>query len=74
MFYIIFCIIFACTDYTVQAVEKRQPSILVHPTHINFGHLHSGYQTETETFTIINTGDEDLVIYKPDLVSGNTRY
>ena len=74
MFYIIFCIIFACTDYTVQAVEKRQPSILVHPTHINFGHLHSGYQTETETFTIINTGDEDLIIYKPDLVSGNTRY
>ena len=52
----------------------RVPDILIYPEHINFGHLVSGEDKEEETFTIINTGDGDLKIFAPVLVSGNDRY
>ena len=55
-------------------VEKRQQEILVHPTHINFGHLISGQESGVDNFTIINTGDDDLEIFSPVLVSGNDRF
>ena len=63
-----------CADYTISGIEKRQPEILVHPQHINFGHLTSGIETDTETFMVVNTGDEDLAIFSPVLVSGNSRF
>jgi len=63
-----------CTDYAITGVEKRVPEIVVHPQHIDFGHLDAGYESATETFLVINTGDEDLAIFAPDLISGNTRY
>ena len=63
-----------CNDYTMLGIEKRQQEILVYPEHINFGHLVSGQEQKTETFQIINTGDEDLKIFAPVLVSGNDRY
>ena len=63
-----------CTDYTMNGVEKRQPQMLVHPQEIDFGRLDSGTESGHETFVIVNTGDEDLLIYPPHLVSGNTRF
>lgn len=63
-----------CNDYTMLGIEKRQQEILVHPEHINFGHLISGKEKKSKTFQIINTGDEDLRIFSPVLVSGNDRY
>ncbi len=73
MLFILFSFI-ACSDYIVHGIEKREQDILVYPEHINFGHLVSGQESEEETFTIINTGDDNLVISAPVLVSGNTRF
>ena len=66
--------LFGCSDYTMNGVEKRQPQMLVHPQEIDFGRLDAGTETGHETFVIINTGDEDLTIFAPDLVSGNLRF
>ena len=63
-----------CADYTLAGIEKRVPEVLVHPEHINFGHLISGVESNSDFFSIINTGDEDLVISSPVLVSGNERF
>ena len=60
-----------CNDYLVAGIEKRQPDILVFPSHIDFGHLESGEETGADSFIVVNTGDEDLIISSPDLVSGN---
>lgn len=65
---------FACNDHMLTAVEKRQQDILVYPEHINFGNLISGQESSTKYFSIINTGDDDLIIDAPVLVSGNSRF
>ena len=54
--------LFACTDYTMNGVKQREPEILVHPIQINFGHLTSGLESGIESFSVINTGDGDLII------------
>lgn len=63
-----------CQDYTMNGIQKREPDILIYPEHINFGHLISGTEQAQDTFTIINTGDEDLHISAPVLISGNDRF
>jgi len=67
-------LLLACNDYSIKTVELREPNILIYPKHINFGHLISSVEEETRTFTITNTGDDDLKIVAPVLVSGNNRY
>ena len=67
-------ILFGCSDHMVAKVAPREADILVYPEHINFGHLISGQESDQETFTVINTGDGDLNILSPVLVSGNERY
>ena len=75
-FVIASCLAFliGCQDYTMNGIEKRQPQMLVHPTEIDFGRLDAGTESGHESFVIVNTGDEDLVIFAPDLVSGNFRF
>jgi len=75
-FVIASCLTFlvGCQDYTMNGIEKRQPQMLVHPQEINFGRMDAGTETGHESFAIINTGDEDLTIFAPDLVSGNFRF
>jgi len=63
-----------CQDYTMNGIEKRQPQMLVYPTAIDFGRLDAGTETGQDNFVIVNTGDEDLELFVPDLVSGNTRF
>ena len=63
-----------CQDYTMNGVKQRQPQMLVHPQEIDFGRLDAGTESGHETFIIVNTGDEDLTIFAPDLVSGNFRF
>ena len=58
----------------ISGIEKRQPEILVHPQHINFGHLEAGFESGNDNFMVINTGDEDLTILSPFLISGNDRF
>ena len=48
--------------------------MLVHPQEIDFGRLDSGTESGHETIVIVNTGDEDLLVFPPSLVSGNTRF
>lgn len=48
--------------------------MLVHPQEIDFGRLDAGTEQGHESFVIVNTGDEDLLIFAPDLVSGNVRF
>ncbi len=64
----------ACNDYAMVGIKNRQAEVLVYPTHLNFGHLISGEESEQDYFTITNTGDDDLVITSPVLVSGNDRF
>jgi len=70
----LFIIFTGCSDSILYKVEDRKPEILVHPTHLNFGHLRSGYESKDDVFTVINTGDEDLIILSPELIAGNTRF
>jgi len=71
---LLFLLLTACNDYIVTGIEKREANILVHPTHLNFGHLLSGMESGSETFAVINTGDDDLTIFAPGLISGNDRF
>ena len=63
----------ACTDYTMVGKPSEQ-DILAFPEHINFGHLVSGEETGLRSFAVINSGQRDLVITTPVLVSGNDRF
>lgn len=63
----------ACTDYTMVGKPSEQ-DILAFPSHINFGHLISGQEAGLEEFAVINSGQRDLVITTPVLVSGNNRF
>jgi len=72
--FLFFSFLFACQDYTVAGIEKRQADILVYPSHIDFGHLLSGIESDSQTFIVANAGDEDLNIFAPNLVSGNNRF
>ncbi len=67
-------VLLGCSDYAMVGVEKRQPEILVYPMHLDFGHLQSGLESDQKYFTITNTGDEDLVITSPVLISGDDRF
>jgi hypothetical protein len=63
-----------CADYSIIGIEKRVGEILVHPSHLNFGHLESGFESDVKYFTITNTGDDNLIITSPVLISGNSRF
>ena len=63
----------SCNDYTMIGKPSEQ-DILAFPGHINFGHLESGQETGLEEFAVINSGQRDLVITTPVLVSGNSRF
>ena len=45
---LLFAALSGCADYTMVGIEKRQAEILVHPTHIDFGHLESGFESESK--------------------------
>ncbi len=63
-----------CADYTMTGIKIREAEVLVYPMHLDFGHLISGQESEQDYFTITNTGDDDLIISSPVLVSGNDRF
>ena len=63
----------SCNDYTM-AGKALEQDILAFPSHIDFGHLTSGEETGLEEFAVINSGQVDLTITTPTLVSGNNRF
>ena len=71
---LLFSLLIGCSDHMVGKVILREPEIIVNPSHINFGHVISGQESETRIFSVINAGDDDLKISSPVLVSGNDRF
>jgi len=63
-----------CNDHVLSKVQSRDPEILVHPEILDFGRLLSGYESQVETFAIINVGDETLLLDPPELIDGSKRF
>ena len=63
----------SCTDYTMIGKPAEQ-DILVFPEVLDFGDLDAGHETGLEQFTVINSGQRDLIINTPVLVSGDERF
>ena len=72
MLYILIALL-ACSDIAIYGKPDVQ-NIIAFPEYISFGHLTSGEETALEEFTIINSGQRDLTIQSPVLVSGNNRF
>ena len=62
-------LLLGCTDHIIN--EIKQPSIIVAPDTLDFGHLLSGHETDTMTVTISNGGTADLVIDHLEIVGDN---
>ena len=63
LFVFFMSILTGCTDSVLMKVENRQPEILVHPSEINFGNMVSGHESGYENISIINVGEENLIIF-----------
>ena len=67
-------ILFACNDITLTKVQDPQPEIVVLPEVIDFGNITSGEETGVEELTIVNAGDEVLILDPLLLIAGNDRF
>ena len=67
-------LLFACNDITLNKVQDPQPEIVVLPEIIDFGNIRSGEETGVEQLTIVNAGDEVLLLDPLSLVAGNSRF
>lgn len=69
LYYLFFAIFFfSCNDYTIDNKIQTSPGLVVHPENIDFGNLHSSFETGQSSFVIINAGDDDLIITKPQIL------
>lgn len=66
---LLFALLWACSDIAIN--EVKQPEIIVAPTTLDFGHLLSGYESDTMTVTIANGGGADLVIDRLEINGEN---
>ena len=70
-----FTLIFlACNDFTMNKVAQRKPELVVYPEIIEFGHFLSGFESGQSNFVVINAGDEDLIISKPEIESEHDKF
>ncbi len=67
-------ILFACNDITLTKIQDPQPEIVVLPEIIDFGNIQSGHETGVEQLTIVNAGDEVLLLDPLSLIAGNDRF
>lgn len=72
MLYILLTLL-SCSDIAITAKPDVQ-NIMAFPGHIDFGHLTSGEETALEEFAVINSGQVDLRVQPPVLVSGTDRF
>lgn len=70
MIYFVFLCLLSCSDYAIKNDMRTGPELVVYPDNINFGNLISGQETGESSFAIINAGDENLLITKPELTPG----
>lgn len=62
-------LLLGCTDHIIN--EIKQPSIIVAPDRLDFGHLLSGHESDTMTITISNGGTADLVVDHLEIFGDN---
>ena len=67
-------LLFACNDITLTKVQDPEPEIVVLPEIIDFGNITSGHETGVEQLTIVNAGDEVLLLDPLSLVAGTDRF
>jgi len=67
-------VLLGCSDITLTKVVNTQPEIVVLPEIIDFGHITSGYETGVEQLTIVNAGDEVLLLDPLLLIAGTDRF
>jgi hypothetical protein len=67
-------LLFSCNDISINKVVQPAPELVVYPQEISFGHLISGHESGLKTFAVINAGDEELIIGKPILIEGVSRF
>ena len=67
-------LLFACNDITLTKVQDPQPEIVVLPEIIDFGNIRSGEETGIEELTIVNAGDEVLLLSPLSLIAGTDRF
>jgi len=67
-------VLLGCSDITLTKVVNTQPEIVVLPEIIDFGHITSGYETGVEQLTIVNAGDEVLLLDPLSLIAGTDRF
>jgi len=69
MYYLLLFLMIACNDYAIKNDIRHGPELVVYPDSLDFGHLISGQENGQTSFAIINAGDEDLIINRPELDS-----
>ena len=57
---LLFALLFGCSDIGI--TEVKEPSVIVAPSLIEFGHLESGLESDIRRITITNGGTADLVV------------
>ena len=55
-------------------MQDPQPEIVVMPMLIDFGNIESGQETGVEQLTIVNAGDEVLLLDPLSLIAGNDKF
>ena len=67
-------VLLGCNDITLTKMQDPQPEIVVMPMLIDFGNIESGQETGVEQLTIVNAGDEVLLLDPLSLIAGNDRF
>ena len=65
----LFLLSLACSDIAIN--EVKRPSIIVAPELLDFGHLLSGFESDTMTITISNGGSAGLIVDHLELEGAN---
>ena len=65
----LFLLSLACSDIAIN--EVKRPSIIVAPELLDFGHLLSGFESDTMMITISNGGSADLIVDRLELEGAN---
>jgi hypothetical protein len=67
-------VLLGCQDITLTKMQDPQPEIVVMPMLIDFGNIESGQETGVEQLTIVNAGDEVLLLDPLSLIAGTDRF
>ena len=67
-------VLLGCNDITLTKMQDPQPEIVVMPMLIDFGNIESGQETGVEQLTIVNAGDEVLLLDPLLLIAGNDKF